>query len=73
MKMSKEILNRILGSITLFFLSMTYASSQEVEMADSFRAEGKIYIVLGVILILLVGLFLYLMRIERKVKKLENK
>lgn len=45
---------------------------QEVEMSDQFRADGKIYVVVGVILILLIGLFIYLFRIERKVKELEK-
>jgi len=42
-------------------------------MADAMRTSGKIYVVVGVILIVLIGLFLYLFFIERKVKKLEQK
>lgn len=41
-------------------------------MADEFRADGKIYVVLGIVLILLIGFFLYLVRIDRKIKKLED-
>jgi len=51
---------------------MLNVSAQDVEMADTFRGEGKIYVVVGVMLILLIGLFVYLIRIERKVKKLEK-
>jgi hypothetical protein len=43
------------------------------EMADTMRANGKIYVVVGVIMIVLIGLFIYLFSIERKVKKLEQK
>lgn len=43
------------------------------EMADTMRSNGKIYVVVGVILIVLIGLFIYLFSIERKVKKLEQK
>ena len=47
--------------------------AQEVEMADQLRSDGKIYIVIGVILILLIGLFIYMFRIEKEVKRLEEK
>lgn len=63
----------ILISIMLLIGSMSRLMAQEVEMADQFRADGKIYVVVGVILILLIGLFIYLFRIERNVKKLKEK
>lgn len=44
----------------------------DVEMADSFRSEGKIYVVLAVVLIILMGLFLYLIRIDKKLAMLEK-
>ena len=43
-----------------------------VEMADTMRSEGKIYVVVGIILIVLLGLITYLVMLDRKVKKLEN-
>ena len=55
-----------------FFSATTFAQSQP-EMADTMRSNGKIYVVVGVILIVLIGLFLYLFSIERKVKRLEQK
>jgi hypothetical protein len=54
------------------FLTNAFAQGQP-EMADTMRANGKIYVVVGVILIVLVGLFIYLFSIERKVKNLERK
>jgi len=44
----------------------------QIPMADTFRSEGKIYVVLGTILIILFGLFAYLLRTDRKIKKLEE-
>lgn len=44
----------------------------EIPMADAFRTEGKIYVLLGVVLILLIGFLLYLWRVDQKVKKLEE-
>ncbi len=45
----------------------------QIPMADQFRQDGKIYVVVGVILILLVGFFVFLWRMDRRVKKLEEK
>ena len=62
-------------SIITFILTQTFAFSQvreKVEMADKFRADGKIYVVLAIILVILAGLFFYLIRIDRKVAKLEE-
>ncbi len=44
-----------------------------VEMADAFRADGKIYVVIAVILVILLGLFAFLFRLDTKVSKLENR
>ena len=44
----------------------------QIPMADAFRSDGKIYVVLGVMLILLLGIFYFLWKIDRKIKKLEN-
>lgn len=48
------------------------AQTQKVEMADQFRADGKIYVVLAVVLIILVGLFAYLIVIDKRLKRMEN-
>lgn len=47
-------------------------ANQQIEMADSFRAEGKIYVVVAVIVLLLGGLLLYTVSIDRKLSKLEQ-
>lgn len=44
----------------------------QIPMADSFRQDGKIYVVVGIVLILLVGFFYYLLRVDRKVKQMED-
>ncbi len=44
-----------------------------VEMADTFRENGKIYVVVGVIVIIFIGLFVYLITVDRKVSRLEKK
>jgi hypothetical protein len=43
-----------------------------VEMADAMRQNGKIYVVIAVILTILAGLIAYVVRIDRKLTKLEK-
>ena len=49
-----------------FFLNI------QVEMADTFRSDGKIYVVILVALIILIGIFLYLYRIEKKINDMKK-
>ncbi len=53
--------------------NFTTNAQNEVEMADQFRADGKIYVVIAVISIILVGFFLYLFRLDRKITHLEKR
>jgi CcmD family protein len=55
----------------LFSLPMM-AQDKEAEMADVFRAEGKIYTVVAVLAIVLTGLFVYLFLTERRLANLEK-
>jgi hypothetical protein len=48
------------------------ALSQAPEMADQMRSEGKIYVVVAIILVVLVGLIGYLFFVDRKVTRLEE-
>jgi hypothetical protein len=48
------------------------AADRKVEMADSFRANGKIYVVIAVALIILLGLLFYVSRLDRKISKYEK-
>jgi hypothetical protein len=58
----------------LFILTSFIANAQaDVEMADQFRADGKIYVVIAVISIILAGFFVYLFRLDRKITNLENR
>ncbi len=47
-------------------------TNSSVEMADAFRADGKIYVVVAVILVLLSGIFVYLFLLDRKISRLEK-
>jgi CcmD family protein len=67
-------MNRSVKHLLLLFLAAMAQDvfAQNAEMADSFRAEGKIYVVVAVVLIVLVGLFAYLFMLDRKITRLER-
>jgi CcmD family protein len=50
----------------------TAVAADQPEMADALRANGKIYVVVLVIVIILSGLLAYLVRLDRKVSRLER-
>lgn len=45
---------------------------QPVEMADAMRSNGKIYVVVAVLTTILAGIVLYLIRLEKKIKRMEK-
>ena len=47
-------------------------SNSSVEMADQMRADGKIYVLVGIIAIIFVGITLYVVNTDRKISKLEK-
>ncbi len=49
-----------------------FAQPSSVEMADTMRSEGKIYVVIATITIVFIGLAIFLFSIDRRVKKLEK-
>jgi hypothetical protein len=62
---------KYLFALFLIFLA-EFAFAQNAEMADTFRAEGKIYVVVAIVLIVLAGLITYLILLDRKLSKLER-
>ena len=53
--------------------TMTFAQDTEtVEMADAMRQNGKIYVVVAVILTIFAGIIIYLVRLDRKISRLEK-
>ncbi len=54
-------------------LTLVGQGSSSVEMADTFRQEGKIYVVVLVLVIILTGVILFLIRVDRKIFTLEKR
>ncbi|MEX2511872.1 MAG: CcmD family protein [Cyclobacteriaceae bacterium] len=72
--------------IMFFFLLSLSATAQEkiditpedyqntgVDMADKMRSEGKIYVLVGIIGIVLGGILVYVVYTDRKISGLEKK
>lgn len=63
---------------TLFCLAIllqlaTWAQdTDQVEMADAMRENGKIYVVVAVILTIFAGIIIYLVRLDKKISRLEK-
>ena len=64
-------INRMLliGALLLSQSASLFAQAQD---ADFFRSTGKIYAVVGVLLVTLLGIFIYLFYLDRKISKLEK-
>ena len=68
------LMRKIVFILTGLFIAATAYSQdkKDVTMADTLRSNGMIYVVLAVVLIILIGLILYMVRVDRKISKLEK-
>lgn len=72
------IQKKFLGILLLFWLLSTSAFAQATEdekkyTAFEMRSNGKIYVVVAVMLIIMLGLLFYVVRVDRKITRLEEK
>jgi bacteriorhodopsin len=58
--------------LNLLIILSNILFQQDVEMADIMRQDGKIWVVVGVILIVFTGIILFLISLDKKVTKLEK-
>jgi CcmD family protein len=65
-------MKKTVSLLTMMFFTLP-AFCQEVEMADTMRSEGKIYVVVAILLVILAGLIVYLVSIDRKATRMEKK
>ena len=64
-------MKKLIAILTLIVLTF-FANAQDVKMADMMKENGKIYVVIAVMLTILAGLVLYLIRLDRKISRLEK-
>lgn len=58
--------------VFLLFSLMGMAQNNNVEMADLMRSNGRIYVVVAVVTTILIGLLLYMFRLDRKLTRFEK-
>jgi hypothetical protein len=68
----KKWLFILMGNVVSLSVMAQNAPTESVEMADALRSSGKIYVVVLVITVILTGLILYLIQLDRKVRKMET-
>lgn len=51
---------------------LAHAQNTQTEMADKLRSEGKIYVVVLVLATIFAGIIGFLVRLDRKISKLEK-
>ena len=60
--------------LILFTLLQHVGIAQDtIDMADTMRSNGKIYVVVGVISIIFLGIIIYLIRLDSKISRIEKK
>ena len=52
--------------------TIIFAQDEKVEMADKMRDNGRIYVVVAVVLTILIGLIMYVVRLDKKMTQLEK-
>ena len=65
---------RLLSLFAAFFLlcQVVLAQDNSIEMADALRQNGKIYVVVIVLSVIFIGIVVYLVRLDRRIGRLEK-
>ena len=67
-----KLFNRLSMLTAAMLCSYAALAQEKPEMADVMRSNGKIYVVVAVCVTILIGLFVYVLNVERKIKKIEQ-
>lgn len=65
--------NTLITFTLLFVITPVWLMAQPIEMADTLRSEGKIYVVVAILLVIFAGLIGYLFLLDRKITRIEKK
>ena len=68
----KKIITAFLFCLVTAIVQAQDTLNTETEMADLMRSNGKIYVVIAVMLTILFGLIIYLVRLDKKITRLEK-
>lgn len=70
MEFSRKL--KILFSVLMLITTNVFAQTEST-LDETFRSNGKIYVVVAVLAVVLTVLFIYLISIDRKLKRTEDK
>jgi hypothetical protein len=70
--MNKIVLRLLLCVFSAGLSAVCFAQDAKPEMNDLMRSNGKIYVVVAVCLTILIGLFIYVFLLDRKISRLEK-
>ena len=68
-------MNKLFFTLFALFLALTSLpafAQDNPAMADAMRSNGKSYVVVTVCMIILIGLFIYLISVDRKISSIEK-
>jgi hypothetical protein len=71
-KYKKTVLLACAFFIHLFAIAQNSVSTSASDNTGFMRSEAKIYVVMAVVITILAGLLIYLIRLDRKISKLEK-
>ena len=59
----------------LFFVVKNFAQSaaNDVNQSNFMTSNGKIFVVMAVVVVIVLGLFLYLVNLDRKIRKIKKR
>lgn len=66
------MIKRSVFSLALVLCGLLSIAQGGATMADEMRSNGKIYVVVAVILTIFAGIIIYLVRLDRKISKIEK-
>ncbi|HRO18141.1 MAG TPA: CcmD family protein [Ferruginibacter sp.] len=70
--MMKATAKKWILSLCFLFISAMGFAQEQAEMADVMRSNGKIYVVVAVLMVVLMGLIFYVIALDKKIRKLEK-
>lgn len=70
--MIKKFFAATIFSFAVLLIQAQETAGQKSVMADLMRSNGKIYVVIAVMLTILAGLIWYVIRLDRKISKFEK-
>ena len=58
--------------VSIFCFAQDQMDVSDEDKTDFMRSNGKIYVVLAVVVTIVIGIFIYLVNLDRKINKLEK-